>query len=274
MLEKLKKLVRTKTGKILIGCVLVLVLYTAAHSTAVTVTNYPYLMQLAQRTITDSIRSKIQEVWQKEVASKLEAGFIRPAGLAMPNATTNMSTWTDTFISDYKGGYFGNNSAWYAQLAKKNTPIAFPTPAEGVGSFQKQVRDVSIAIQGLPSGLDTGNLGTFYKQEFTGRFEATKDRAAAEKYALMQVARHKKVALDKTAAVAASEAGFEGIYMGDAAKKELAKINPGSFDSISSDRAVKDLAKIMHYNAVLQAQMLKVMSAGEVRSAIHSSAGR
>lgn len=275
MLEKLKKFVRTKTGKAFIALAFLLVLCGTVHSTAVTVINYPFLMQLAQKTITDAIRSKIQEVWQKEVASKLDPGIIKVEGLTMPNVTANMSNWTDTFLTDYKGGYFGNNPAWYAQLAKKNAPLVFPTAAEGIGNFQKQVRDISIAIQGIPSGVSPENLAALYKNEITKQLQINGgNQAAAEKAAAMVIATHKKAAINNDVTVAVAESGFEGTYMADTAKKELAKISPGSFDSIKSDQAIKDLAKIMHYNAVLQAQILKVMSAGEVRSAIHSSSGR
>lgn len=275
MSEKIKKLARTKTGRIFTGCALVLLLYGAANSTAVTVINYPYLMQLAQKTITDSIRNKIQEVWQKELSGKLEAGFIKADGLTMPTVTSNMADWTDTFLSGYKGGYFGNSSAWYAQIAKKNAPLVFPTAADDITTFQKHVRDISIAIQGIPSGINSDNLAAFYKNEFAKQLELHGgNQAQAEKAALAELARHKKAALNNDVTVAVAESGFEGTYMADKAKKELARISPRSFDSIKSDQAIKDLVKIMHYNAVLQAQMLKVMSTGEVRSAIHSSHGR
>mgnify|MGYP001198581990 FL=1 len=56
--------------------------------------------------------------------------------------------------------------------------------------------------------------------------------------------------------------------MAERFRKELSSFDPAYIDGAKSDQAVKDLAKLAYYNAMLQSEMLAVMSQGEMRRAL------
>lgn len=70
------------------------------------------------------------------------------------------------------------------------------------------------------------------------------------------------------ASVAAYERAAQGTYVAERFRSELSGFSPAVFDSGKSDQAVKDLAKLTYYNAMLQSEILAVMSQGEMRRAL------
>lgn len=269
-MNRIKKVIKTKTGKAGVAIVFVLVLYATAHSTAVSVVNYPSLMSMVQRMVTQVITNKIQEVWNKEVKVKLEPGIINTSGITIPGI--NMESWTEKVVGDYVGkvgGFIGKDNKFYMDIAKREAALAFPAASETVSDFQKKTREISILIAGGPTG--TTDLGKYFKERVDAFIKAGKSKVEAELQAATELAGIKRRVLMQQASVSSFEKASEGIYMAEKAKKELAAIKPSSFDGIKSDQAVKDLAKIMYYNTMLQAQTLSVMSNGEMSHALSSN---
>jgi hypothetical protein len=69
--------------------------------------------------------------------------------------------------------------------------------------------------------------------------------------------------------VIANEQGGEAVKVASRFKEEIKKqFSPGAIDGGLPDQAVKDLAKLMYYNALLQAEILKTMGKVEQRNAV------
>ena len=265
-----KNAVSTKTGA-LIAAILIVALCSTAHSTAVNVVNYPSLMGMVQKMVTNVITNKIQDVWNKEVAVKLEPGIINTTGITIPSI--NMGSWTEQVVSDYvgkAGGRFGNNGKYYKDLAQREAGLGFPAASQSVSDFQKKTREISILLAGAPNAK-LSDLQNYAKARIEYLAKHSVDRAAAERKVIEELGQFKKSDITQKANVASFEKAAEGVYMAEKAKKELAAIKPSSFDGVKSDQAVKDLAKLTYYNTILQAQILSVMSNREMSHAISSS---
>jgi len=220
--------------------------------------------------VTNVITSKIQDVWNKEVAVKLEPGIINTAGITIPSI--NMSSWTEQMVSDYvgkAGGRFGNNGKYYKDLAQREAGLGFPAPSQPVSDFQKKTREISILMAGA-TNVNLSELQNYARTKVERLVKQSIPRAVAEKQVIEELGQFKKSDIKQKANVASFEKAAEGVYMAEKAKKELAAIKPSSFDGVKSDQAVKDLAKLTYYNTILQAQILSVMSNGEMSNAISS----
>ncbi len=220
----------------------------SAYGTAVQVVNFPALMSMVQKMVTQAITDKIKAVWNEEVKIKLEPGTINTKAVSFTKY--NMSSFTDKMISQYMknntGAFAKGDDRYFTEAAKSKTAVTLPSVNADFGEFQKKVREVSILLAGAPGG------GAEKMKHFTtAEFAAAKLRDVFNQ-----------------ASVAAYEKGAEGVYMAEQFRKDLSSFDPAYIDSAKSDQAVKDLAKLAYYNAMLQSEILAVMSRGEMRQAL------
>ncbi len=248
MRRTMLRCISTRTGKILCAILFLCILATSAYGTAVTVTNYQTLMPLIQTMVTQVITEKIQSVWNEEVKMKLEAGKLNTKGITFTNY--DMTSSIKSMISDYMvnstGAFSTASGKYYNELARSKAPLGLPLTGSDFSQFQKKTREVSILIAGAPGG------GTAKMKHFsTADFAALKLRD-----------------IFSQASVATYERAAQGIYVAERFRGELSGFSPSAFDSGKSDQAVKDLAKLTYYNTMLQAEILAVMSQGEMRHAL------
>ncbi len=248
MKEQLRKYIGTKTGKIFCLFLVFSIFATSAFGMAVTVTNYQMLMQMIQKMVTQVITEKIQSVWNDEVRIKLEAGKLNTKGVTFINY--DMSSSIKNMISDYMinstGAFSTASGKYYNEMAKSKAQLSLPLAGSDFSLFQKKAREVSILIAGAPGG------GTAKMKHFsTADFAALKLRDVFNQ-----------------ASVAAYERAAQGTYVAEKFRSELSGFSPSAVDSGKSDQAVKDLAKLTYYNAMLQSEILAVMSQGEMRHAL------
>jgi hypothetical protein len=246
--EKIRNYVTTRAGKTLCGILLVCILATSAYGTAVTVTNYQMLMPMIQKMVTQVITDKIQAVWNEELKVKLEAGKINTKGVTFTNY--DMTSSIKNMISDYMVGSTGAFSSasgkYYNETARSKAQLGLPLAGVDFSQFQKKAREVSILIAGAPGG------GIAKMKHFsTADFASVKLRDVFSQ-----------------ASVATYERAAQGTYVAEKYRSELSAFSPSAFDSGKSDQAVKDLAKLTYYNTVLQAEILAVISQGEMRHAL------
>lgn len=255
-----------------VAALLMLTACATVYGTAVSVVNYPSLMGMVQKMVTNVITNKIQDVWNKEVGIKLEPGIINTSAITMPNI--NMESWTSQMVKEYvgkQGGLLGSDGSYYTNLARKGTVLAFPGASDGVSDFQKKTREISVLLAGAPNA-QMSDLEKFYKARLAHLTKSIGSERA-EKQVISELGQAKIADLVQKSNVASFEKASEGMYIAEKARKELATIKPSSFDGVKSDQAVKDLAKMMYYNTLLQAQTLAVMSNKEMSDAISQSRG-
>lgn len=248
MKERIRKYVATRSGRVLCAFLLICVLTTSAYGTAVTVTNYQILMQMIQRMVTQVITEKIQAVWNEEVKIKLEAGKLNTKGVTFTRY--DMSPYIKSMISDYMvsstGAFSTASGKYYNEVVRSKTQPGLPLAGSDFSQFQRKTREVSVLIAGAPGG------GTARMKHFsTAEFAALKLRDVFSQ-----------------ASVATYERAAQGTYVADRFRSELSTFSPSALDSGKSDQAVKDLAKLTYYNAMLQAEILAVISQGEMRHAL------
>ena len=248
MKKQLRNYFGTRTAKILCAFLIFFTFASSAFGTVVMVSNYQMLMQMIQKMVTQVITDKIQSVWNEEVKIKLEAGKLNPKGVTFVNY--DMSSSIKNMISDYMTngtGAFSNASGkYYNEVAKSKVQLSIPLTGSDFSQFQKKAREVSILIAGPPGG------GISKMKHFsTADFAALKLRDVFNQ-----------------ASVAAYERAAQGTYVAEKFRSQLSAFSPAAFDSEKSDQAVKDLAKLTYYNAMLQSEMLAVISQGEMRKAL------
>lgn len=235
----------TAMGKVICGVVIFFLLATSAYGTAVQVINFPALMSMVQKMVTQAITDKIKAVWNEEVKMKLEPGTINTKAVSF--VKYNMSSYTDKMISQYMkdntGAFAKGDGKYFAEAAKSKASITLPSVNSDFKEFQKKVREVSILLAGAPGG-GTGKMKHFT----TAEYAAVKLRDVFSQ-----------------ATVAAYEKAAEGAYAAERYRKELSSFDPARIDGAKSDQAVKDLAKLAYYNTMLQSEILAVMSRGEMR---------
>lgn len=245
MKYRLRVFFGTKTGKAICGILIFFVFVTSAYGTAVQVINFPVLMNMVQKMVTQAITDKIKAVWKEEVRIKLEPGTINTKAVSF--IKYNMSSSTDKMISQYMknnaGAFAKGDGKYFTEAAKSKTSVTLPSVNSDFKEFQKKVREVSILLAGAPGG------GTDKMKHFTtAEYAAVKLRDVFNQ-----------------ASVAAYEKAAEGVYVAERYRKELSSFDPAHIDGAKSDQAVKDLAKLAYYNTVLQSEILAVMSQGEMR---------
>ncbi len=248
MKDKARMFLGTKAGKIISGLMILFILTTSAYGTAVQVINFPVLMSMIQKMVTQAITDKIRSVWNEEVRIKLEPGIINTKGVSFTKYS--MSSYTDQMISQYMknntGAFSKGDGRYFAEAAKSKTPVTIPSANSDFKEYQKKVREASILLAGPPGG------GAEKMKHFTtAEYAAVKLRDSFNQ-----------------ASVAAYEKAAEGVYVAEKFKKEMTPFNPVYIDGVKSDQAVKDLAKMTYYNAMLQSEILAVMSQGEMRRAL------
>lgn len=248
MKDRIKAFLGKKAGKIITAVAIFFVLVSSAYGTAVQVVNFPVLMNMIQKTVTQAITDKIKSVWNEEVKIKLEPGMINTKAVSF--VKYNMSSYTDRMISQYMknntGAFSKADGKYFAEAAKSRTPVAIPSVNSDFREFQKKVREVSILLAGPPGG------GADKMKHFTtAEYAAVKLRDTFNQ-----------------ASVAAYEKAAEGAFVAAQFHRELSSFDPACIDSAKSDQAVKDLAKLAYYNTMLQSEILAVMSQGEMRRAL------
>ncbi len=248
MKYRLRVFFGTKTGKVICGVLMFFVFATSAYGTAVQVINFPVLMNMVQKMVTQAITDKIKAVWNEEVKIKLEPGTINTKAVSF--IKNNMSSYTDKMISQYMksntGAFAKGDGKYFAEAAKSKASVTLPSVNSDFKEFQKKVREVSILLAGGPGG------GSDKMKHFTtAEYAAVKLRDVFNQ-----------------ASVAAYEKAAEGVYMAERYRKELSSFDPVHIDGAKSDQAVKDLAKLAYYNTLLQSEILAVMSQGEMRRAL------
>jgi hypothetical protein len=236
------------TGKILCGLLIFFILATSAYGTVVTVTNFPMLMPMIQKMVTQVITEKIRSVWNEEVKIKLEPGRINTRAISF--LKYDMSSSTQNMLSQYMtksaGAFAKSDGKYFTEIAKSKVQLSIPTVDAGFSQFQKKVREVSVLLAGTPGG------GYEKMRHFsTADFAAVKLRDVFNQ-----------------ASVAAYERAAQGVFVAEKYRSELSSFNPSQIDTAKSDQAVKDLAKLTYYNTMLQSEILAVMSQGEMRHAL------
>jgi len=248
MTNRLRMIPGTTMGKVICGVVIFFMLATSAYGTAVQVINFPALMSMVQKMVTQAITDKIKAVWNEEVKVKLEPGTINTKAVSF--LKYNISSFTDKMVSQYMknnaGAFARGDGKLFAETAKSKTAPTIPSANSDFKEFQKKIREVSILLAGAPGG------GTDRMKHFT-----TAEYAAVT---LRDVFNQ--------ASVAAYEKASEGVYVAERFRKDLSSFDPAYIDGAKSDQAVKDLAKLTYYNTMLQSEILAVMSQGEMRRAL------
>lgn len=248
MKERLRNILGTKMGKGICAALIVFMLVTSAYGTAVQVINFPVLMTMIQKMVTGAITDKIKSVWNEEVKIKLEPGSINTKAVSF--IKYSMASSTDQMISQYmknNTGIFSKSAGkYFAQVARSAAPVVIPSTSIDFKEYQKKIRDASILLAGAPGG------GAEKIKHFTtAEYAAAKLRDSFNQ-----------------ASVAAYERAAEGVYVAEKFRKEMSSFDPSYIDNAKSDQAVKDLAKLTYYNAILQSEILAVMSRGEMLRAL------
>lgn len=248
MNDRLRMFLKMKSGRIIITVAIFLVVASSAYATAVRVVNFPALMSMVQKMVTQAITDKIKAVWNEEVKIKLEPGSINTKAVSF--IKYNMSSYTEKMISQYMknntGAFAKGTGKYFAEAAKSKTAVTLPSVTSDFKEFQKTIREVSILLAGAPGG-GTGKMKHFT----TAEYAAVKLRDVFSQ-----------------ASVAAYEKAAEGAYIAEQFRKEMSVFDPAYIDGAKSDQAVKDLAKLAYYNTILQSEILAVMSQGELRRAL------
>jgi hypothetical protein len=240
MKDRLRMIPGTTLGKVICGVVIFFLLVTSAYGTAVQVINFPALMSMVQKMVTQAITDKIKAVWNEEVKIKLEPGTINTKAVSF--LKYNISSYTDKMISQYMknntGAFAKGDGKLFAETAKNKTSSTIPSANSDFKEFQKKIREVSILLAGAPGG------GTDKMKHFTtAEYAAVKLRDVFNQ-----------------ASVAAYEKASEGVYVAERFRKDLSSFDPAYIDGAKSDQAVKDMAKLAYYNTMLQSEILAVMA--------------
>lgn len=248
MKERLRNILGTKAGKVICAVLIVFLLATSAYGTAVQVINFPVLMTMIQKMVTQAITDKIKSVWNEEVKIKLEPGTINTKAVSF--IKYSMTASTEQMISQYMknnaGAFAKGTGKLFSDLAKSKTPVVIPPVSADFNEYQKKIREASILLAGAPGG------GTDKMKHFTtAEYAAVKLRDSFNQ-----------------ASVAAYERAAQGAFVAEKYKKEISFFNPTYIDGAKSDQAVKDLAKLAYYNTILQSEILAVMSQGEMRRSL------
>lgn len=248
MKDGLRNILGKKMGKAILGTLIIFVLATSAYGTAVQVINFPVLMTMIQKMVTGAITDEIKSVWDKEVKIKLEPGSINTKAVSF--IKYSMTSSTEQMISKYmknNTGVFSKSAGkYFSQVARSAAPVVIPSTSIDFKEYQKKIREASILLAGAPGG------GSEKIKHFTtAEYAAAKLRDSFNQ-----------------ASVAAYERAAEGVYIAEQYKKEMTSFDPSYIDNAKSDQAVKDLAKLTYYNAILQSEILAVMSRGEMRRAL------
>jgi len=154
MKGRLRRFFGKKVGKTLTAAAIFFILAASAYGTAVQVVNFPALMNMVQKTVTQAITDKIKSVWSEEVKIKLEPGMINTKAVSF--VKYNMSSYTDRMISQYMknntGAFSKADGKYFAEAAKSKTPVTIPSVNSDFREFKKRVREVSILLAGAPGG--------------------------------------------------------------------------------------------------------------------------
>jgi hypothetical protein len=182
----------TTMGKVICGVVIFFLFATSAYGTAVQVINFPALMSMVQKMVTQAITDKIKAVWNEEVKIKLEPGTINTKAVSF--LKYNISSFTDKMVSQYMknnaGAFARGDGKLFAETAKSKTAPTIPSANSDFKEFQKKIREVSILLAGAPGG------GTDRMKHFTtAEYAAVKLRDVFNQ-----------------ASVAAYEKASEGVY--------------------------------------------------------------
>jgi hypothetical protein len=223
MTNRLRMIPGMTMGKVICGVVIFFMLATSAYGTAVQVINFPALMSMVQKMVTQAITDKIKAVWNEEVKVKLEPGTINTKAVSF--LKYNISSFTDKMVSQYMknnaGAFARGDGKLFAETAKSKTAPTIPSANSDFKEFQKKIREVSILLAGAPGG------GTDRMKHFTtAEYAAVKLRDVFNQ-----------------ASVAAYEKASEGCMW----RKDSVRIYPLSILRISMAQirsAVKDLAKL------------------------------
>jgi hypothetical protein len=151
MKDRLRVVSGMTTGRIICGVLMFLLLATSAYGTAVQVINFPALMSMVQKMVTQVITDKIKAVWDEEVKMKLEPGSINTRAVSF--VKYNISSFTDKMISQYMknsaGAFARGDGKLFAETAKSKTAPIIPSVNSDFKDFQKKIREVSILLAGV-----------------------------------------------------------------------------------------------------------------------------
>jgi hypothetical protein len=232
--------------------VAVAIVFVAAAGTVfgaypVMVTNFQAtLMPLLQKYVTAPVQQQMQKVWSDEVQLKKEPGLIDSSKVTIADYDNSpyLNNMFDSQFPKYFGSYAQDRSGW-EMAAKASTMPKIPSTDLSFSQYQSATRVGSVLIAGPPEKTTAG-MGS------------------------AQTADAKLRDLRRQANIASYEQSNEGVYIAERYRKELSAFSPSSFDgpTVKSDQAVKDMAKLMYYNAMLQAETLQVLARGEVKNVL------
>lgn len=218
----------------------------------VAVTNFPMLMTLVQQQVTTMITQTIQQIWQEEVNNiKMRAGLVNGSGLLSNVFGTSYTQFTDNFVGQFNNqlGSFAPSrgsgyNAWVDNVRRSILVPSTSTAASNPTGYMNSTRPVSILIAGAPAGIDPSTA-------------SSSDMAVAN---LRNV--------QKQYRIQSLEQSSEATIIAEKFKAEIQRFNPSSWDRSYPEQAVKDVGKMLYFNAMLQAEILKTLGKAEQKNAV------
>ncbi|MBT9166698.1 MAG: hypothetical protein DDT19_00022 [Syntrophomonadaceae bacterium] len=252
---------RTIVVVAIVSCVLLLFASTA-HSIAVAVANYPVLTKMLQQLVVQPINNMLMEIQQKLEGIKKSPGSI---GKPVQDAISR----DIKMINRERITSMGNLSASYGRDFGAFAEVEATDPS---GKWNQVINNPTKQVFNLPQPKD-------------GNFQAYKD--TVDKQTVIVAGPPRKTSKrqwDDTGTAAKADIVESDLYRSQSARsytvsayayyqaekmsKNLDKIQPSKIDSAYSDQAVKDIAKLAYFNAIIASKQLKVSAHAEMRKSL------
>ncbi len=244
-----------------VGTILIVVLLStlvfapiASAGYPVSVVNWPMLMTMVQSQVTTIITNYINSIWQKEVALKLQPGLINGGALQGIFNQHEYSTMIDTYgrrfgatMGSFARDAVSGKQTWEGAIKNVNSQtiptFTFANAYSNPSAYMNSAQTISTVIAGPPAAanmekMSNDDIGALQRGDLHRQMSAKSFQQASE-----------------------------AVIIAENYKKQLASFNPSSFDGKYPEQAIKDVAKLLYFNAMLQAETLKVQGQAEQRHA-------
>lgn len=221
----------------------------ASAAFPVSVVNWPMLMSLIQQQVTQMIVNMITNVWREEVMIKLMRGLLNIVDIqkfVQMDFTGFTDALTSTFgtqLGSFASNHISGLRSWESVV---QSTIQIPLLRDALGDGQQymnQMRSVSRLLAGAPANYDRSKMS------------------------LPQLADAQLNDIMKRFSIESFEQSGEAVVIAENYKKEIQSFKPSDLDSAYPEQAIKDMAKMLYLNGMLQAEILKTLGKAEQRNA-------
>lgn len=252
LIERFKK--RQLRRGLLTG-VMVLFFVGAAWAVPVEVINYQALMTLIQKQLTDQITKKLYTLWQQELEQwKEKPGLFGMAGSAVyaDSIGTTLACNNGERITDGYEKLWGQS---YGSFASGTDTTA----------WNKAVGQSSVK---LPADKDC-NAGTDPNSELVlGLIAGSRGNFDRSTMSEPDIAQMQLEDLRKQTAMKAWNLSVQNSAMAAQAKKGLKDFSPSNWDNALPEQATKDMAKMIYFQTLMEADSMQAEAAHEMRKAV------